>query len=194
MDMHIAKNANSRLPSSKEFMQRFRITHVGQHLAAGLGACAIVFAAISLVTNMNVSDIVAWIAQYFGITFSVFYVLLVLISAWSLMCLHNTEDGDTAALHFWHQVGMQAANGISTLALTFTLLGISLGIGSLSDQSLTPDNVTKVISALTTQFSMAFMTTVIGLPTATAIRAWLSILYVKRQPNFTILAKSEELS
>ena len=29
----------------------------------------------------------------------------------------------------WFEAGIQAANGVTTLALTFTLLGISLGIG-----------------------------------------------------------------
>ena len=64
----------------------------------------------------------------------------------------------------WLQAGLQACNGIATLALTFTLLGISLGIGQLSNSSLTPDSIDKVIATLTDDFSMAFLTSVIGLP------------------------------
>lgn len=158
-----------------------KMNNLSKYAAYCLGCFAIIFAAISLVTNMNLSDILDWIAKYFGATFTVVYCVLLGTAAWSLLRLHSVLIDDAAGLHFWHQVGMQAANGISTLALTFTLLGISLGIGSLSEQALTPENVNNVINTLTSQFSMAFMTTVIGLPTATAIRAWLSIMFVKRQ-------------
>jgi hypothetical protein len=61
------------------------------------------------------------------------------------------------------------------------LLGISVGIGTLSKQSLTPETVNEVIGILTQQFSMAFMTTVVGLPAATLSRALLSISMVKPQ-------------
>ncbi len=81
------------------------------------------------------------------------------------------------------EAGMQAANGISTLALTYTLFGISLGIGALAQESLSPDNINRVISILTSQFSIAFMTTVIGLPTAAIVRAWIAILHAKKHPE-----------
>ena len=63
----------------------------------------------------------------------------------------------------WRAAGLQAASGIATFALTFTLFGISIGIGSLAEQPLTPETVRVVIADLTGQFSLAFMTTVIGL-------------------------------
>ncbi len=140
-----------------------------------IGAIAIVFAAVSFITNMQINDLLAWVNQYFGVTFSVLFTLLVGTSILSI--IRVSQQCRTV---FWSQVGAQAANAISTLALTFTLLGISLGIGALSDQALTPDNVNNVISMLTTQFSMAFMTTVIGLPTATAVRASVAILLAKQ--------------
>ena len=140
-----------------------------------VGMCAIVFALISLVTNMQIGDIIAWMGKYFGITFTVLFASLLVISVYAIMKVSQHH-----AVPFWAQVGAQAANGISTLALTFTLLGISLGIGALADQSLTPDNVNTIIALLTTQFSMAFMTTVVGLPTSTTVRATLSILLAKQ--------------
>jgi len=72
---------------------------------------------------------------------------------------------------FWQSVALQAAGAVTSLALTFTLLGISLGIGSLAGQPLTPDTVQDVIQELTANFSLAFMTTVVGLPSATLLRA-----------------------
>jgi hypothetical protein len=144
-----------------------------------IGGVAILFAAISFITNMQISDIIAWMEKYFGITFTVLFASLLLVSVYAIMKVNQRQS-----VSFWSQVGAQAANGISTLALTFTLLGISLGIGALANQSLTPDNVNTIISVLTTQFSMAFMTTVVGLPASTAVRAWLSILLAKQAQDY----------
>jgi len=162
---------------------RLSVRQISHYLLYVCGASAILFALLSFVTSMTLADILGWIAKYFGVSFSIFYLALVLVSAYALRKLHLLAAGSSQSLNLWHQIGLQAANGVSTLALTYTLLGISLGIGSLSEQSLTPENVNNVISILTSQFSMAFMTTVVGLPTATAIRAWLNIIYVKRQQS-----------
>lgn len=77
---------------------------------------------------------------------------------------------------FWRQVGLQAASCVATLALTCTLLGISLGIGGLADRALSPETVTEVIGDLTRHFSLAFMTTVIGLPVSALLRSTVLIL------------------
>ena len=75
----------------------------------------------------------------------------------------------------WRQLGLQASSGIATLALTYTLLGICLGIGGLSDANLSPDTINQVIADLTAQFSTAFMSSVIGLPISAAMRTILII-------------------
>jgi hypothetical protein len=157
-------------------LHRSNLTMATSTIGMIIGAVAIIFAIISLLTNMQVSDIVAWMGKYFGITFSVLFASLLLVSVYAIIKV--SQEPSSA---FWAQVGVQAANGISTLALTFTLLGISLGIGALAEQSLTPENVNTIISLLTTQFSMAFMTTVVGLPASTAVRAWLAILMAKQK-------------
>ena len=82
---------------------------------------------------------------------------------------------DPLTRHVWVEIGLHAAGGIATLALTFTLLGISLGIGSLSDQTLSPETIQEVIKGLTEHFSMAFMSTVVGLPVSAALRAVLLV-------------------
>ena len=79
---------------------------------------------------------------------------------------------------FWNETGEHAANAVATLALTYTLLGISLGIGTLADQELTPQTIQPVIRGLTEHFSLAFMTTVVGLPTAAILRAIVAITNV----------------
>lgn len=141
-----------------------------------VGMTLIVLASVSFLTEMQLPDIMRWIDLHFGKTFSVLFAALVICSGYAVMMVYKQNR-----THYFFQIGIQAANAISTLALTFTLLGISLGIGTLADQSLTPENVNQLISVLTKQFSMAFMTTVIGLPSALIVRATLAILVSKQQ-------------
>jgi len=125
-----------------------------------------------------------WLQSAFGPLFITLFTLLSGVSIYTITQLKtNAEDNakDKALLHVWHEVGQQSASGIATLALTFTLLGISLGIESLSQQNLNPQTINTVIQALTKHFSTAFMTTVLGLPTAHLIRSILSVRWVAIQ-------------
>ena len=82
---------------------------------------------------------------------------------------------------------MQLSNLISTIALTYTLLGISLGIGELSASKLDVNTINQTISKLTEQFSMAFMTSVIGLPLSAILRSIIVIFYEQsKETNLTI--------
>jgi flagellar motor component MotA len=49
----------------------------------------------------------------------------------------------------------------------------------LSDTNLTPETVNDVIAKLTQHFATAFMTTVLGLPTAALLRAWVSLRFIR---------------
>ena len=80
----------------------------------------------------------------------------------------------------WLHIGLHAANGIATTALTFTLFGISAGIGELAAGDLNINTVNTVIASLTDQFSMAFMTSVVGLPLSALMRGTL-VVAGKRQ-------------
>jgi hypothetical protein len=143
-----------------------------------LGAAVMLLAAASYLTSMTLFDLLTYVEQLFSVGFLMLFVPLLACAAYALVFV-NKRDITEAHRTFWFEVGQQAANGMSTLALTFTLLGISVGIGTLSKQSLTPDTVNEVIGVLTQQFSMAFMTTVVGLPSATLCRALLSISMVR---------------
>lgn len=147
-------------------------------LLAILGGAIISLAVLSYLTQQSVNDIFHWLERMFSVAFIVIFTALIALSAYAYVQLKTIEHSA-----YWHEVGQQAGNGIATLALTFTLLGISLGIGSLAEQPLTPDNVQQMISTLTKQFSMAFMTTVVGLPAATIVRALMSIKYQRNQLN-----------
>ncbi len=149
-------------------------------LSIMVGVVVIVLACVSFIFNMQLLEIMNWISLHFGMTFSVLFSILLAISGYAILMVSKQQN-----IVYYFQIGIQAANGISTLALTFTLLGISLGIGALAEQSLTPENVNQLISVLTKQFSMAFMTTVIGLPSALIVRASLSIIVSKARLNET---------
>ncbi|WP_158966435.1 hypothetical protein [Paraglaciecola sp. L3A3] len=139
-----------------------------------VGTGIILLAIASYLTQMPVLDLVSWLQNVFSWSFVLFFSALfsmAVVAGASIKAGKNNE--------FLYDAGLQAANGISTLALTYTLLGISLGIGTLSDQPLTPSSVNNIISELTRQFSMAFMTTVVGLPSSAILRAWVSLRYTR---------------
>lgn len=142
------------------------------------GLVIIALALVSYATDLSLEAIFNWLERMFSVAFIVVFGLLLAMGTFAITQLKQTEHAN-----YWHEVGQQAGNGIATLALTFTLLGISLGIGSLAEQALTPENVQLLIGALTKQFSMAFMTSVVGLPAATLIRALISIKYQKVKLN-----------
>ena len=164
-----------------------------KYLYVVLGCTIVMAAAVSMLTNMPLEDLLHWIDRHFGIVFCVLFFALVLLGVYCVAMLHrldvHVESNKKqqkliyARRELYSEIGVHCANGVSTLALTFTLLGISLGIGSLSSQSLTPDHIQTIISALTEQFSMAFMTTVVGLPTAALLRAGIGIVQVMSAHN-----------
>jgi len=129
--------------------------------------------------SRDASEIASWSLAVLGPGFIALLAALVLVSAFSLVRLMASSG--RAEEDFWVNVGVQAANGVMTLALTYTLLGISLGIGTLAGQELTPETVRGVIQDLTANFSRAFLTTVIGLPVSAALRAVLLIVHGRRR-------------
>ncbi|WP_299083105.1 hypothetical protein [uncultured Paraglaciecola sp.] len=148
------------------------ISYLGKGVAVLLGVGVIALAAISYLTSMPLTDMIEWAQKVLGWSFALLFSGLLVMG---LVAIKKLKSGHNPAL--WFETGQQAGNGISTLALTFTLLGISLGIGSLSEQPLNPENIQPIIANLTSQFSTAFMTTVVGLPAASLIRAWVGIQF-----------------
>lgn len=142
-----------------------------------LGGTVVILAIAAMITELNVRDIAQWLEQMLGISFLCLYAGLMGLALFSWN--HVIKRG--ANEDIWMETGIHAANGITTLALTYTLLGISLGIGGLAEQTLTPETVQEIIRGLTAKFSLAFLTTVIGLPTAAFLRAVLMISYTKNR-------------
>ena len=108
---------------------------------------------------------------------STFILLISLLTFFSIICITNVINLNFYEKKLWFETGIQLSNLISTIALTYTLLGISLGIGELSSSKLDVDTINETISKLTEQFSMAFMTSVVGLPLSGVLRSILIICY-----------------
>ena len=138
-----------------------------------IGGAVILLAFAVMMTGASVQEISHWATDVLGLTFAALLAALVFVCllAWAKL----TAAEPSRSRERWLAGGLQAANGIATLALTYTLLGISLGIGVLANQELTPDTVQDVIRQLTENFSLAFMTSVIGLPTSALLRAMLVV-------------------
>ncbi len=152
-------------------------------LSVFLGVVVLGLFAAAAATALDAGAIMRWAREVFGVTFLIALSALVITA---LHCWRRLEAPvaigaavgavagaalDAARL----ETGLHAANGIATLALTYTLLGISLGIGSLAGHDLGPETIQVVIGELTRHFSMAFMTTVVGLPASAVLRAMLMI-------------------
>ncbi len=156
---------------------RFLVDHFdtgSRALSLVIGAAVVGIAITAMTTSYGPAGAASWAYELFGSAFLAMYAVLVFLA---VFCWVRVQKARTAgaARALWLDTGFHAANGIVTLALTFTLLGVSLGIGSLTGQELVPDTIQSVIQEMTKHFSLAFMTTVVGLPTAAVLRAMLGI-------------------
>ena len=157
-------------------MRYFAQHHYIQFPVYFLGGIVVVLALASYLTDERMVGLFVSLQRLFGWGYTVIYLSLLSLSiyAWSRLV-------DSGHRLYWLEVGQQAAGGVATLSLTFTLLGISLGIGSLSDKTITPESIQGVIQVLTGHFSIAFMTTVVGLPTANILRSAIAVRHVRLQ-------------
>ena len=94
-----------------------------------MGALAVILAVAVLMTSSNITDIANWAREVLGWTFVGLLGGLVFLALFSWVRMMQSGNGQS---EIWFEAGVQAANGVTTLALTFTLLGISLGIGTLA--------------------------------------------------------------
>jgi hypothetical protein len=143
-------------------------------LSGFLGLSVIGLAVSVFATSIDVGGVVDWAERIFGVVFIVMFAGMVYTALLAIVQVRNISPYPSG-YRSWFETGIQSANGIATLALTYTLLGISLGIGSLATQTLSPETIQDVIRGLTAHFSMAFMSTVVGLPVSAALRAVLLI-------------------
>lgn len=141
-----------------------------------MGALAVALAVVVLTTSSSVSDITNWAREVLGWSFVLMLTSLVFLALYSWVRMLQMKGAGDAV---WFEAGVQAANGVTTLALTFTLLGISLGIGTLAGQELTPETIQPVIRKMTANFSLAFMTTVVGLPVSALLRSLIIVTHAR---------------
>lgn len=145
-----------------------------------LGVVVIGLAVVIAMTGRPLGQLIAMSEKLFSGLFVAVFLGLLCASVLALIKIHG-QRASRPGIRLWFETGVQSANAIATLALTYTLLGISLGIGSLSDHELNPTTIPQVIKDLTEHFSMAFMTTVIGLPVSAALRSALLVSFSRAE-------------
>ena len=152
-----------------------------QSLSYALGLLVLSLVGGTYVTGQAAVEMVDAALRMFGATFIAAFAGLILTALFCCVRVRNAVTADDR--RFWLGAGMHAASGVATLALTYTLLGISLGIGELAEQDLNPETVRAIVRELTGHFSLAFLTTVVGLPTAAALRAllWITAADIDRK-------------
>ena len=147
-------------------------------LAIVLGGVSVILAVATLTTGDRPAVVVARAETVLGPVFLMGMLTLSLVAIVAGLRLAR-DPGDRP----WLAAGLQGASGVATLALTFTLLGIGLGIAALAEAELSPQTVNTIIQELTARFSLAFSTTVVGLPLAAVLRAVLLVLAARADPT-----------
>ena len=157
------------------------VMSAGSRAMSGFLGLAVIGLAIAVMaTPMDLVQVVDWSKRIFGVVFIVMFAGLIYVSLLSFVQIRAIPY-HRPGHRSWLEAGIQAANGIATLALTYTLLGISLGIGQLAGETLTPASIQGVIRGLTEHFSMAFMSTVVGLPVSAVLRAVLLVAHSRAE-------------
>ena len=143
-------------------------------LAVFGGLVVIGLALTLLLFGVAPKDLFAAAKDTLGILFLALAVGLMLTVIIAVAKIRDAQLDDLSK-SVWLHIGLHAANAIATAALTFTLFGISAGIGELAAGDLNINTVNTVIASLTDQFSMAFMTSVVGLPLSALMRVILVV-------------------
>ena len=143
---------------------------LGVRASALLGGLLVISLALTLLLfGVAPKDLFAAAKDTLGVLFIALAVGLVLTVMIAVAKICDAQL-DRQSKSVWLHIGLHAANGIATVALTFTLFGISAGIGELAAGDLNIDTINTVIASLTDQFSMASMTSVVGLPLSALMR------------------------
>jgi len=143
---------------------------LGVRASAVFGGLVVIGLALTLLLfGVAPKDLFAAAKDTLGLLFIALAVGLVLTVIIAVAKICDAKlDGQSKSV--WLHIGLHAANGIATVALTFTLFGISAGIGELAAGDLNINTINTVIASLTDHFSMAFMTSVVGLPLSALMR------------------------
>jgi len=160
------------------------LAHGSRAASYMLGSIVIITTLVVVFMSQDITMVTGWALDVLGRGFIVLLAGLIFITTFSLVRMLGSQKNEREQ-DFWLGVGLQSAHGVTTLALTYTLLGISLGIGGLAAQQLSPETVQTVIRDLTGNFSLAFMTTVIGLPLSAGLRALMTIAHGRLQLHTT---------
>ena len=168
--MNSVSNVKTAGPSVyRDLVQGFRVAGV-------FGGFLLILSAITMfLFGSGPRELIKSADDILGTEFLVICMVLVGLAFLSIFQMANrglVEEKKKS----WMIVGSHTSNGIATVALTFTLYGISKGIGGLSSENLNIDQINMVITDLTSQFSMAFFTSVIGLPLSAILRATVALV------------------
>lgn len=151
-----------------------KINSFSQSLSWFLGLTAIIFFVYMFISGDDPKSLMKWSFSTLGTLFIFILSSQILLS---IFCIVQLNSSKIIFKRYWFEFGVQVSNSISTIALTFTLFGISVGIGGISSSNLDILTINQTIGNLTKSFSMAFMTSVIGLPVSAIFKSILVIMF-----------------
>ena len=127
---------------------------------------------IALITLLpeGASNLISTVGEFASIVgwpfLSVYGLLSVALMLTLLRIRSARRAGADEARTYWAHIGGQLCGLLSTIALVFTLWGLSQGVLLLGANQVTADTIDQLLSQLMTHFGVAFYSSIIGLPTA----------------------------
>lgn len=140
------------------------------HWLGNIAGLVIITLALMSVASLELSEIFerfSSVISVVGWPFLTIYSVLTAILLGSYLKIRRARrEGSSENLSYWAQVGTQVCGLLSTMALVFTLFGLSQGVLLLGVSKVTPDSIDQLLGELMTHFGVAFYSSIIGLPTA----------------------------
>lgn len=138
-----------------------------------VGFLSIILAVASLVTFDSGTALFMKTVRLCGLEYLIPVLSLCFICFLAIHYMRK-HKGNKTVVEKYFLLGSHASNGIATISLVFTLIGICSGIGLISQETSTGSPLMPSLGDMSIRFQQAFATTIIGLPLAAFLRYVLS--------------------
>ena len=138
-----------------------------------IGFLCIILSVGSLVTFDTGTALFLKTVQLCGLEYLIPVLALSFFCFLAINLMQKHKD-NTLVVEKYFLLGSHAANGVATISLVFTLIGICSGIGLIGQVTSNGSSALPGLADMSTRFQQAFGTTIIGLPLAAFLRYVLS--------------------
>ena len=138
-----------------------------------VGFLCIIIAVGSLITFDTGTALFSKTVRLCGLEYLIPVLALCFVCFLAINLMQKHKD-NALCVERYFLLGPHAANGVATISLVFTLIGICSGIGIIGQVTSDGSQSLPSLADMSTRFQQAFATTIIGLPLAAFLRYVLS--------------------